>query len=319
MEIKNSKKELKIIAEFYSEKKEIILPLTYNNFVEKIKNILKLDSISYLSFTYEIEGDHDKINLINKVDYKNLINQIQDDDNINITINIKLNEENNLDYYKKNFIEYKEQKYQNKEINDIKIENKIDDNNIINDINLNDNIINTNIKIDNILNEDINILKDNEENNDNVKEENNVDFEKTYLIFEHNCILCDKFPIIDVLYYCLSCEKPICKNCEDKPLIKDIHPLLKVQTKEQYFDLNKKILNKKNDKLPQLKKIGNNIKFSFNKIFKIKKQKQPKMMNLIQIARTIYDFKDINDEQLKNALNKTNGDINKAKILLLKK
>ena len=43
------------------------------------------------------------------------------------------------------------------------------------------------------------------------------------------------------------------------------------------------------------------------------------MMNLIQIARTIYDFKDINDEQLKNALNKTNGDINKAKILLLKK
>ena len=120
------------------------------------------------------------------------------------------------------------------------------------------------------------------------------------------------------MYYCLSCEKPICKNCEDKPLIKDIHPLLKVQTKEQYFDLNKKILNKKNDKLPQLKKIGNNIKFSFNKIFKIKKQKQPKMMNLIQIARTMFDFKDINDEQLKNALNKTNGDINKAKILLKK-
>ena len=115
-----------------------------------------MDSISYLSFTYEIEGDHDKINLINKVDYKNLINQIQDDDNINITKNIKINEENNLDYYKKNFIEFKEQNYQNKEINDIKIENKIDDNNIINDINLNDNIINTNIKIDNILNENIN-------------------------------------------------------------------------------------------------------------------------------------------------------------------
>ena len=41
-------------------------------------------------------------------------------------------------------------------------------------------------------------------------------------------------------------------------------------------------------------------------------------MNLIQLARALYDFKDINDEQLKNVLNKTKGDINKAKILLRK-
>ena len=196
MEIKNSKKELKIIAEFYSEKKEIILPLTYNNFVEKIKNILKLDYSSYLSFTYKIEGDNDKINLINEDDYKNLINQIQDDDDINIIVNIKLNEEKNLDYYKKNFIEFEEQIHQSDEINDIKNENKID-NNIIN---TNENSLDNNIKNDYILNEEINILKDDEENIINDKEENNVDFNKTYLIFEHNCILCDKFPIIDVLY-----------------------------------------------------------------------------------------------------------------------
>ena len=314
MEEINSKKELKLNVEFYSETKEIILPLSYDIFVEKIRKILNLDSFSYLILTYQIEDDDDKINLKNENDYEILIRQIVEDD-IKIIINIKLKEKDNLDYYKTNFIEFEEQIHQSDEINDIKNENKID-NNIIN---TNENSLDNNIKNDYILNEEKNILKDDEENIINDKEENNVDFNKTYLIFEHHyCVLCDQFPIIDVLYYCLSCQISICKNCEDKPLIKDKHPLLKVQTKEQYADLNKKILNKKINQQPQLQKIGNNIIYSINKIFKIKKFKQPKIMNLIQLARALYDFKDINDEQLKNVLNKTKGDINKAKILLKK-
>ena len=198
MEEINSKKELKLNIEFYSETKEIILPLSYDIFVEKIRKILNLDSISYLSFTYQIEDDDDKINLKNENDYEILIRQIVEDD-IKIIINIKLNENDNLDYYKKNFIEFEEQIHQSDEINDIKNENKID-NNIIN---TNENSLDNNIENDYILNEEINILKDDEENIINDKEENNVDFNKTYLIFEQYCVLCDQFPIIDVLHILL--------------------------------------------------------------------------------------------------------------------
>ena len=39
-------------------------------------------------------------------------------------------------------------------------------------------------------------------------------------------------------------------------------------------------------------------------------------MNLIQIARSFYDFNNISDDKLKDVINQNNGDIKKAEFFL---
>ena len=40
-------------------------------------------------------------------------------------------------------------------------------------------------------------------------------------------------------------------------------------------------------------------------------------MNLLQLARSQYDLRGISDNQLRDAINKTNGNIDQAVILLM--
>ena len=183
---------------------------------------------------------------------------------------------------------------------------------------------NNNIKIINQINNINNIG-----NNINA----NVNLNQTHLVFNLTCGLCSQYPIINVLYYCPTCSLYICPECEKKPDINHRHSILKVQTQQQYADLNEKINNPKdgnnsenNVNQSKLEKITNNIKDSVIKFFvgnneennQPQQQNLPQQMSLIQIARAQYGLQGISDNVLEEAIRKTNGDIEKAIPLLFK-
>ena len=183
---------------------------------------------------------------------------------------------------------------------------------------------NNNIKIINRINNINNIG-----NNINA----NVNLNQTHLVFNLTCGLCSQYPIINVLYYCPTCSLYICPECEKKPDINHRHSILKVQTQQQYADLNEKINNPKdgnnsgnNVNQSNLEKITNNIKDSVIKFFvgnneennQPQQQNLPQQMSLIQIARAQYGLQGISDNVLEEAIRKTNGDIEKAIPLLFK-
>ena len=111
-------------------------------------------------------------------------------------------------------------------------------------------------------------------------------------------------------------------------IIEDAHAWC--PTKQQFEDLNEKInkskseLNLENNNKNELNfaKIKDNIKDSVLKLFKGNKeeinpqQNMTQQMSLIQIARAQYGLQGISDEQLENAIRKTNGNIEKAIPLL---
>ena len=191
-------------------------------------------------------------------------------------------------------------------------------------VNANANVINTNTDTN------INITGINV----NVNANANVNLNQTYLVFNLTCDLCSKFPIIKILYYCPTCSIYICPECEKKPDINHRHSILKIQTKNQFDDLNEKINNKneelsleKNNNNSQINfgKIKDNIKDSVLKIFGGNKEENnipiqniTQQMSLIQIARAQYGLEGISDQQLENAIRNTNGDIEKAIPLLFK-
>ena len=165
-------------------------------------------------------------------------------------------------------------------------------------------------------------------NNNNINVNANVNLSQRYLVFNLPCGLCNQYPILKTLYYCPTCSIYICPECEKKPDINHRHSILKVQTQQQYEDLNEKI-RQSNEEL-NLENAANqstfkNIKDSVLNLFKGKEENVvpqspnlPQHMSLIQIARTKYVLEGISDNQLEEAIRKTNGDIEKAIPLLFK-
>ena len=161
------------------------------------------------------------------------------------------------------------------------------------------------------------------------------------MVFPYNCNLCNQYPIIKVLYYCLVCSIPLCEDCEEKLGINHRHSILKVQTKEQFDDLNSKINGnqiQENDSISQennanqsqIQKIANNIKESFFGLFGEDKKEEkknnninnnapmiPQKMSLLQLARAQYDLNGVSDDQLQEAIDKSNGNIDDAIVLLM--
>ena len=245
--------------------------------------------------------------------------------------------------------------------NDIEI-NNINKNNLIFDNNNNNEIIskyfknednNNNINSNN--NNNINNIHNfNNINNQNDLNNNNLNLNlknQSCMVFPYNCNLCNEYPIVKVFYYCPVCCIPLCQKCEEKLGINHRHSILKVQTKEQFDDLNSKINGiPKEDK--NLNKQGNNanqsaIQMIANNLSTIKdtvigaifgeennsendnninigldnnnnnQNMMPKKMNLLQLARAKYDLNGISDNQLQEAIEKTNGNIDEAIILLM--
>ena len=271
----------------------------------------------------------------------------------------KKDEANNLNIVSNQQFEINKQENKNEQNNIMinNIENNINNhqfNNMKKELEINNNIYNN---IDNDLNysnseDDISSPYDQknknlENNNNNIKIINqinninnignninaNVNLNQTHLVFNLTCGLCSQYPIINVLYYCPTCSLYICPECEKKPDINHRHSILKVQTQQQYADLNEKINNPKdgnnsgnNVNQSNLEKITNNIKDSVIKFFggnseennQPQQQNLPQQMSLIQIARAQYGLQGISDNVLEEAIRKTNGDIEKAIPLLFK-
>ena len=251
---------------------------------------------------------------------------------------IEINENNQDQLKNKNNFDFQ------KNDNDLKspyLQNDINDNNINNINNFNKNNINTRNNINNI---NIN----NNMNNNNLSSQ-------TYMVFPLSCNLCSQYPIVKVLYYCLVCNIPLCEECEDKLGINHRHSILKVQTNQQFEDLNLRInscskggnsqsnnnknnndnKNSPNENQSQIMNIFNNIKDSvISGIFGDDKKNEninninqevnnkneqivPQRMSLIQLARAQYDLNGVSDSQLQEAIEKTNGNIDEAVILLM--
>lgn len=384
MKVQNSE-EINGYVQFYNEIKKIILPRTFDEFQEKLKKMLQIESdlISSLIISYRDE-DNDKVMVNSGEDYLILLEQIKNrqaniiivekDENANIDIdncsqslinfkekNEKNNEaNNNLNIVSNQQFEINKQENKIEKINiDIKNNNDInnnDKNNINNFEEKNNELeINNNKEFYNNIDNNLNDSNSEEEimspylqkekeqknelnNNNNINIINqindinanaNVNLNQTYLVFNIACSLCNQFPIIKILYYCPTCSVYICPECENKPDINHRHSILKIQTQQQYSDLMEKINNSRNGNLENnqsnLAKIKDNIKDSVLKIFgnnkeevNIPQQNLTSQMSIIQIARAQYGLEGISDEQLQDAIRKTNGNIENAIPLLFK-
>ena len=245
-------------------------------------------------------------------------------------LNIDIKNNNDINDSDKNNINNFEEKNNELEINNNKeFYNNIDNN--LNDSNSEEEIISPYLQKEkeqnNNLNNNINIINQINDINANA----NINLNQTYLVFNITCGLCNQYPIIKILYYCPTCSVYICPECEKKPDINHRHSILKIQTSQQYADLVEKINNSKenllknNQNQSNLAKITDNIKDSVLKIFGNNKEEEnippqnlTSQMSIIQIARAQYGLEGISDEQLQDAIRKTNGNIENAIPLLFK-
>ena len=260
---------------------------------DKANNIKNFDIVSS---QLEINKQENKDDKNNQIIINNNVREIKNEIEINNNKEIS----NNID-------------------NDLNNSNSEED--ILSPYNQKEQNINNKVTINQI--NDVNII------NNNININANVNLSQRYLVFNLPCGLCNNYPILKILYYCPTCSVYICPDCEKKPDINHRHSILKVQTQQQYEDLNEKI-KQSNEEL-NLENAANqstfkNIKDSVLNLFKgnkeenvsPKRQNLPQQMSLIQIARAQYGLQGISDNQLEEAIRKTNGDIEKAIPLLFK-
>ena len=298
----------------------------------------KINAIKCLSDALIYQENHSKEYLDdendNNINNNIIINKDNNNDNNNI-IKIK-NDKNNNNNDNKDIIIHKDNDYEinNKENEKIikKIDNKNNDNYIIN--NYNDNQIE---------NEKKPINNNNEKIDD--------------LVYYYRCSLCDIYPIICIMYYCQKCVLYFCENCQQF-LNDHKHPLIKIESKKQLDEIKQKEndnieeKNKKNNENLNENDNENHLEnenekkgifdsildfFGYKpfKDYKNKKQiindknkepgnagkdlgKQMKYLKIIHKERENYDLAGVSDEDLINCLDLTNGDFNKAILLLYK-
>ena len=350
---------------------------------ENLFNSLKLSYKDEDNDTISVSSEEDYNILIGQIKSKEVdIINIEKEGNANIDINaceksiLKFNEKLNKDEEN----EKEEIKINNKNLNiisnqQIEINNEENNNKKYNNIQKNEIIINNNIP-NNKINNNLIIHNDNDlespyihynnfnnniQHNKNTINFNNLNYinngnrninlnNQTYMVFPYYCNLCNQYPIVKVLYYCLVCGIPLCQECEEKLGINHRHSILKVQTKQQYDDLQIKINgnskekvniqnnNKDNSNQSGIQKIADNftntIKNSVLYLFGNDNKNEnlnnidnrgqiynqpmiPQKMNLIQLARAKYDLDGISDNQLQEAIEKANGNIDDAIVLLM--
>ena len=352
---------------------------------ENLFNSLKLSYKDEDNDIISVSSEEDYNILLGQIENKEVdIINIEKEENANIDINacsksiLKFNEKINKEEENEQeeiinnnkglniiFEQKLEKNNEEKYINQQQKNNIIHNNEIINNIqnyknNNNLNIYNDNDNdlespyilkdnINNNINENINANNfDNNINVNNKKEGINFDINnQTYMVFPYNCNLCNQFPIVKVLYYCLVCGIPLCQECEEKLGINHRHPILKVQSKQQFDDLQMKInenskekvnIEKNNNKDSSnesgIQKIADNLSntiknsvlFLFGNDNKNENQNSrpidnqnmvPQKMNLIQLARASYNLDGVSDNQLQEAIEKANGNIDEAIVLLM--
>ena len=95
------------------------------------------------------------------------------------------------------------------------------------------------------------ILNENIENDENNKIDNifNNDIVKSVLPpltnFPSYCNICQKFPIVKVMYFCIDCQLYLCEDCEKNLGYNHRHCYYKIRNKEQYQEMLKMETKKK--------------------------------------------------------------------------
>ena len=152
-----------------------------------------------------------------------------------------------------------------------------------------------------------------------------------YMIsFPFACSLCRLGPIYRVMYYCKECNLVICPRCEQKEGERHFHPLYKIQNGSQFKCLNingaspmDKIMDTMegayNSVLDFFGAKGNNENNSNVNRSQQQQQKVPQLVSNVQLARNIYDLRNVSDQQIEEALIKTEGNIDKAVFSLVPK
>ncbi len=276
---------------------------------------------------------------------------LDDDNDNNINNNININKDNNND--NNNIIKIKNDKNNNNNDNKDIIIHKDNDYEINNKEN--EQIIN---KIDNKNNDNyiINNHNDNQIENEEKPINNNNNEKIDDLVYYYRCSLCDIYPIICIMYYCPECSVYLCENCRQY-INNHNHPLIKIESNKQLIEIKQKEndnIEKTNKKINENLNENDNENHLENKKekkgffhgiidivvkpfknYKNKKQiindknkepgnvgkdldKQMKYLKIINKARKTYDLAGVNDKDLLKCLDLTNGDFDKAILLLYK-
>ena len=373
--------ELKGKIKFYDDEADILFPVDYKKFKERLGVILGLpeDMISNVKLSYQDE-DGDKIEMKIEEDYNLFIEDAKRKNEILVML-VEIKEESNIDikqcsssifaYVAKNSgnINNLSEEIKKKSLelsdeismaNNSNINNNKENNNknIINDQNENinkvilDNNINQNINNQNNIN-NINVINNNINNNNNnninnINSINNINNNQRQqnvqrpqaqnstanknlcvLSFPYQCNICLRGPMYHAIYVCRECNLFICHNCELKEGPKHMHPFLKVQNHTQFAFLLggnvsdfEKIVNGVGNKIEgavdsMLGFFGakNNNNNQSNKSSYV--NKGPQWVSLVQLARSYYDLRNFTDQQIEDALVKSNKNIDQAVILLV--
>ena len=323
-----------------------------NNFTEEVKknsvelseeinnnknNNIKLDLNENIDNDFNNDENSNKLIMNNNIEInnnnkkeenkseniKNLDEQINNNNNnININMNNKLNENN---------------------INQIPQKNNININNNINNPNQNQNIPQmsqnqNNININNNNNNNINNININNKNsNASQLNINKLTNKYLYMIsFPYACSLCKVGPLYRVMYFCKDCNLIICSRCEQVEGERHYHPLYKVQNGSQFQNLN---ING----VTTLDKFMDSMEGAYNKAYNSvlgffgagqnndnnnnnnnsrvqqqqKQQQVPQLVSVVQLARNIYDLRNVSDQQIEEALIKSKGNIDQAVFSLV--
>ena len=308
-----------------------------NELIEEnnIKNEKNLDLEENINnINNNIEEDSNQLIMNNNINNE-INNNVNKSDNI-----IKPNEENkNIDLNQNNNI--------NNINNQIKKENPMpQNNNQINNIN-NINNIPQNKNMQNIpqqnipqmsQNRNMNIMPQNQ-NIPQMSQNQNINTSKLgnkylYVIqFPFACSFCRIGPIFRVMYFCKECNLIICQRCEQKEGERHHHPLYKVNNISQFNYLNingptamdkfmdsmEGAYNNAYNSVMNFFGAGgnNNANNNANNNSRIPPRQAPQLVSVVQLARNMYDLRNVTDQQIEEALIKTQGNIDQAVFSLV--
>ena len=154
----------------------------------------------------------------------------------------------------------------------------------------------------------------------------------TNLVCPFPCLFCNNSPISEIVFYCPNCNNVFCKRCELKEGPKHNHSYYQIKNNSQYNYLH---LNEKIKLKNLINDFGNKVQGAYNNVVNFLRNdnninndmnnnrnnnnymgNNNNELYLINIARNSYDLRNISDQQIKEALRKTNGNIDSAVILL---
>ena len=348
--MKETEEELKGILKYYDDEIEVLFPNDFETFQIKLGEMLNLNENIFNNvnlFFKDKNGNNAKIT--NLQDYESFIKNIKErKDLVILTVEIIDQSESynkKLSNSKASFkerINFQNINNFNKNLNNNNMQ--IDNNNNFrnNNINIQDNLIN-NIKnkdihpidegmpkISNNRNKYINNINNNQINNSEIQQQN---IYNNNLSCSFPCFFCKKSQIYNVIYYCDKCNEVFCSNCEKRIGPIHNHAYLKIQNQMQYDSL---YLNQKLKFKKFVSEVSNKIEGTYKDIInhftndanqgnilnnnrnncQIELMERNDLNNLVQATRALYDLRNINDQQIKDALIKSNRDIDAAIILL---